>query len=59
MGLCVQLVVAGVLLLLLGASAAGLWTLLLLSVQLRSSFQEKAAASTSGGSLPECRLRWT
>ncbi|KAF6265384.1 CDK5 regulatory subunit-associated protein 1-like 1-like protein [Scenedesmus sp. NREL 46B-D3] len=64
MGLLSQLVIAGVLLLMVGASAAGLWTVLLLVVQLRSSWQEAVIPSAGSGPLPsgplpECRLRWS
>jgi hypothetical protein len=57
MGLLLQLVLGAILLLMVGASAAGLWTLLLLVVQLRSSLQDKVASGS--GPLPECRLRWS
>jgi hypothetical protein len=59
MGLLAQLVIAAVLLLMVGASAAGLWALLLVAVQLRSSLQDKVAGGAGAGPLPECRLRWS
>lgn len=57
LGLVALWLISLVLLVMAGASVAGLWTIVLLLAQLPSSWISRA--TSSAGPLPECRLQWT